>query len=108
MNQLLIRLIIKRLYSLVLGQHVEKNIIGTMNSLITKPISLDMWNMIYDRLLQNQDFINHENGKRFLRWKPSNIEEYHYRIIQCTHYFWILDQENVSHYRDETIDVFFE
>ena len=108
MNQSLIELIISRLYSLVLGQHVEQNVIGIMNSLLYNPIPIETWNIVYDQLLRKRDFTKHENGKRFLRWKPTNIEEYHYRISQCTHYFWILDQENVSHYRDETIDVFFE
>ena len=108
MNIQLIELIISRLYPLVLGQYVEQNIIGIMNSLLYNPIPIETWNIVYDHLLRNRNFTKHENGRLFLRWKPRNMEEYHYRISQCTNYMWILDQKNVSHYRDEALDVFFE
>ena len=107
MNEEFIELITKRLSPLVLGQLCEVNIIGTMNSLITNHISLETWGTIYDTLLKNRDLVNHENGRRFLRNKPSNIEEYHYRITQCTYYAWIIDDKNISQYRDKEIDEYF-
>lgn len=107
MNEEFIELITKRLSPLVLGQLCEVNIIGTMNSLITNYISLETWGTIYDILLKNRDWVNHENGRRFLRWKPTNIEEYHYRITQCTYYAWIIDDKNISQYRDKEIDEYF-
>lgn len=108
MNNELIELITKRLSPLILGQCVDQNVLGTMNSLITNPISFETWNIVYDILLKNRDFVEHENGRRFLRGKPRNMEEYHYRISQCTYYAWIIDEKNISHYRDTEIDLFFK
>jgi|SaaInlV_130m_DNA_3_1039695.scaffolds.fasta_scaffold144774_1 hypothetical protein len=107
MNAEFIELITKRLGPLILGQCTEQNVLGTMNSLLYNPIPFETWNIVYDILLKKRNFVEHENGKRFLRWKPTNIEEYHYRISQCTYYAWIIDEKNISHYRDKEIDDYF-
>lgn len=108
MNNKFIELIVVRLIPMILGQLCEVNVMGTLNSLITNRVSIETWNTVYDILLDNRDFANHENGKRFLRWKPTNMEEYHYRISQCTYYAWIIDERNISQYRDKEIDDYFQ
>jgi hypothetical protein len=108
MNIELVDLLIRRLYPLILGQCVEVNIVGTLNSIVTNPISLETWDLIYDKLCVNKGFVEHTNGRKFLRWKPTTVEEYHYRITQFTYYVWIIDKQNNSLYRDHEIDDFFK
>lgn len=70
----------------------------SLYSFIHQIIPINIWHKIYDELRKNVDFKNHENGKRYLRWKPTTLEEYHARIYQCTHYMWIF---NENYYKED-------
>ena len=103
----MIKILMEKIIYMVTAQSkrfFKYSISDSLCSFIHQIIPINVWHKIYDELKKNVDFKNHENGKRYLRWKPTTLEEYHSRIYQCTHYMWIFDE---NYYKEDREITFF-